>query len=146
MLLVSENTPDLLWQCPQTDTRRILLADAGNGIREHLSGVLSKLGYESVKALSWIQALKLFFNGTFDLVFIDSEIICWDGFSLAYHVKARSPQTPVVMMVGKGWEPSENREGCCLDDLLFKPFGPRDVQSVVQKHLTVRSRGMSVAL
>jgi len=117
---------------------KILIADAKNDVREFMADLLSKMGYEPISATSWIEALKLFTTSDFDLVFTDSKIIGWDGFSLAFHIKARSPQTPVVMLVDKssGNSPN-NQEGCCMDDLLFKPFGSKDIQRAIQKfHVT----------
>jgi DNA-binding NtrC family response regulator len=65
---------------------------------------------------------------------MDSKMILKDGFSLAYHVKARSPETPVVMLVGRNkQDPADEKEGCCIDYLLFKPFGFKDIQLTIQK-------------
>ena len=131
MITTFNTKPALLCRHPQVDSRQILVADAGNGLREYLSDILSKMGYKPVCAAGWIEALKLFTNSSFDFVFTDSKMICWDGFSVAYHIKTRSPATPVVMMVNKSSENSpDNLEGCCFDVLLFKPFETMDIQTV----------------
>ncbi len=136
----------LLCRHSQKGSRQILVADAEKNIREFLAGIFSKMGYEPVGAAGWIEALKLFASSKFDLVFTDSKMICWDGFSLAYHIKARSPETPVVIMVAGCRENlSDNHEGCCLDDLLFKPVGPTDIQSVVRKFFGDHSRAETLA-
>ena len=117
-----------------TDSRRILIADAKNSVRDFLADQLCKMGHEPVGARSWIEALKRFTTGDFDLVFTDSKIIGWDSFSLAFHIKAISSETPVVMLVDNSSRNfPDNQEGCCIDYLLFKPFGPKDIQCAVRK-------------
>jgi two-component system NtrC family response regulator len=118
----------------QRDNRQILVVDDENDNLKFLSDIFSKMGYETVTAVSGINGLNLFIKSDFGLVFTDSKMILKDGFSLAYHVKARSPETPVVMLIGKGIkDPPDKKEGCCIDYLLFKPFGLIDVQYTLQK-------------
>ena len=118
----------------QRDNRQILVVDDENDNLEFLSGLIFKLGFEVVTAGSGIEGLHGFVNSDFDLVFTDSKMILKDGFSLAYHVKAKSPETPVVMLVGRNkQDPADKKEGCCIDYLLFKPFGFKDIQYTIRK-------------
>ena len=138
--------PVLFCRRPQRNKEKILIVDAGNDDRKLLTGILTAMGYEPVGAAGWIEALKLFTPGNFDLVFTDSKIICWDGFCLAFHIKARSSQIPVVMMVARSEKNApDNREGCCFDDLLFKPFEPIDIQSVLQQIFKSRLKEEDIA-
>jgi len=77
----------------QRDNRQILMVDDENDNLEFLSGLIFKLGFEVVTAGSGIEGLHGLVKSDFDLVFTDSKMILKDGFSLAYHVKARSPET-----------------------------------------------------
>ena len=118
----------------QRDNRKILVVDGDNEHLEFLSGLFLKLGCNVVTAGNGIQGLHKFVNGDVDLVFTDSKMTLKDNFSLAYHVKAISPETPVVMLVGRNkQDPPDKKEGCCFDDLLFKPFGFKDAQTTIQK-------------
>jgi len=83
----------LFFEDTQRDNRQILVVDDENDNLEFLSGLIFKLGFEVVTAGSGIEGLHGFVKSNFDLVFTDSKMILKDGFSLAYHVKARSPET-----------------------------------------------------
>ena len=118
----------------QRDNKKILVVDDDHDNLKFLSGLIVKLGFEVVTARSGIEGLHGFVNSDVDLVFTDSKMILKDGFSLAYHVKAKFPETPVVMLVGRNkQDPPDKKEGCCIDDLLFKPFGFKDIQFCIQK-------------
>lgn len=135
----------LFFEHTQRDNRQILVVDDENDNLEFLSDIFSKIGYETVTAVSGIKGLNLFIKSDFDLVFTDSKMILKDGFSLAYHVKARFPETPVVMLIGQGKEdPQDKKEGCCIDYLLFKPFGLKDIQYTLQKFFMAHSGGERV--
>jgi two-component system, NarL family, sensor histidine kinase EvgS len=118
----------------QRDNRQILVVDDDHDSLKFLSDLIVKLGFKAVIADSGIEGLHGFVNGDFDLVFTDCKMILKDGFSLAYHVKARSPETPVVMLVGRNKpDPADKNEGCCIDYLLFKPFAFKDIQFAIRK-------------
>ena len=118
----------------QRDNRQILVVDDDHDNLEYLSDLIVNLGFDVVTAGSGIQGLHRVVNSDFDLVFMDSKMILKDGFSLAYHVKARSPEIPVVMLVGRDkQDPVDKKQGCCIDYLLFKPFGFKDIQFTIRK-------------
>jgi two-component system sensor histidine kinase EvgS len=119
----------------QRDNGKILVADNDHDHLEFLSGLILQWGFEVVTACSGVEGLNGFVNSHVNFVFTDSKMILKDGFSLAFHVKAISPEMPVVLMVGRDkQDPSDNKEGCCFDDLLFKPFGFKDIQYTIQKY------------
>ncbi|HUV76533.1 MAG TPA: response regulator [Desulfobacterales bacterium] len=135
----------LLFEHIQRDHRQILVVDDENDYLEFLSDLIFKMGFQVVTAASGIKGLNLFVKSEYDLVFTDFKMICSDGFSLAYHIKAISPETPVVMLVGQTREdPPDKKEGCCMDYLLFKPFGLKDIQYTVQKFFMTHSGGEGV--
>jgi CheY-like chemotaxis protein len=118
----------------QRDNRQILVVDDDHENLEFLSDLIVNLGFDVVTARSGIEGLHKVVNSDFDLVFMDSKMMLKDGFSLAYHIKAGSPETPVVMLVGRDkQDPAEEKESCCMDYLLFKPFGFKDIQFTIQK-------------
>jgi CheY-like chemotaxis protein len=111
-----ENSSALV--CPHRlrNSSQILVADAEKYIREFISDILCEMGFEVVGAASCIEGYNRFMGRGFDLVFTNSKIICRDGYSLAYHIKTRSPDTPLVMLVGRNTRnPLDKNEGCCMD-------------------------------
>lgn len=118
----------------QIDNGQVLVVDDDHDNVKFLSDLIANLGFEVVTEGSGIEGLNRVVSSDFDLVFTDSKMNLKDGFSLAYHIKAISPETPVVMLVGRSTQdPKDKEEGCCMDYLLFKPFGFRDIQLTVQK-------------
>jgi DNA-binding response OmpR family regulator len=104
-----------------------------------LSDLIVNLGFKVVTAGSGAEGLHGFVYSNFDLVFTDSKMILEDGFSLAYHIKARFPEIPVVMLVGRDKQDrAEEKESCCMDYLLFKPFGFKDIQFTIRKFFARR--------
>jgi len=129
----------------QRDNRQILVVDDDHENLKFLSDLIVNLGFDVVTARSGIEGLHKVVNSDFDLVFMDSKMILKDGFSLAYHIKAGSPETPVVMLVGRDkQDPAEEKESCRIDYLLFKPFGFKDIQFTIRKFLGIWSNKRNV--
>lgn len=129
----------------QRDNKQILVVDDDHDNLEFLSDLIVNLEFDVVTAGSGIEGLHRVVNSDFDLVFMDSKMILKDGFSLAYHIKARFPEIPVVMLVGRDKQDrAEEKEGCCMDYLLFKPFGFKDIQFTIRKFIGTWSNKKNV--
>ena len=129
----------------QRDNRQILVVDDDHDNLEFLSDLIVNLGFDVATAGSGIEGLHRVANGDFNLVFMDSKMILKDGFSLAYHVKAGYPEIPIVMFVGQDKQDTADKEqGCCIDYLLFKPFGFKDIQFTIRKFLGIWSNKKNV--
>jgi len=112
---------------------RILIVDDSKDIRDILSKVLSLMGFEVAVASNGNEALNLFLTNSFDLVLTDLEMPDLDGWTLALHIKVKSPNTPVVLITGSEKEAvMERLKGSCIDYILFKPFMLEDIQKTVQ--------------
>jgi DNA-binding NtrC family response regulator len=124
----------------QGSRRRILVVDDDANIRDILSLGLSFMGYDVAVANCGEEGLNLFLESSFDLVFTDLCMPGMDGWNLAFHIKEKSPNTPVVLITG-------NERGVVLemvkdssvDFALFKPFRFEDIQKTVQSMLDTRS-------
>jgi DNA-binding NtrC family response regulator len=65
-----------------------------------------------------------------------------DGITLASHIKALSPYTPVVLMTGCGREEvMEKVSGNHVDHIFFKPFRLTEINEVITKMITPIDRG-----
>lgn len=103
---------------------RILLIEDDNSIRTIISKSLSFMGYHVVTAGSGEEGLDLFLNGAFDLVVTDFNMSGMDGFALSYHIKEKSPDTPIILITGSEKDTIRGRlkKGRFFDLILFKPF------------------------
>ncbi len=119
---------------------KILIVDDEKAIRDVLSDTLSFLGYEVAVASSGHEALSLFLNNSFELVFTDMHMPGMDGWSLAHHIKDKSPDTPVVLITGSEKETVMKRfKGSFVDTVIFKPLSLEDIQKTVQGFLHTRA-------
>jgi len=118
---------------------KILIVDDEKAIRDVLSDTLSFLGYEVAVASSGHEALSLFLNNSFELVFTDMHMPGMDGWSLAHHIKDKSADTPVVLITGSEKETVMKRfKGSFVDTVIFKPLSLEDIQKTVQGFLHTR--------
>ena len=118
---------------------KILIVDDEKAIRDVLSDTLSFLGYEVTVASSGHEGLSLFLNNSFELVFTDMHMPGMDGWTLARHIKDKSPNTPVVLITGSEKETVMKRfKGSFVDTVIFKPLSLEDIQKTVQGFLHTR--------
>jgi CheY-like chemotaxis protein len=119
---------------------RILVVDDEKDIRDVFSKVLRILGYEVVVASSGTEGLNLFLTSPFDLVLTEFQMPGMDGWSLAFHIKDRFPNTPVVMITRQEREGvMEKIKGSCVDFVMFKPSRLEDILKTVQRMLDAGS-------
>jgi len=120
---------------------KILIVDDTKDIRDTLSDMLSVMGFEVTVAGSGHEGLELFLKNSFDLVLTDLQMPDLDGWTLALHVKDRSPNTPVVLITGSEKKKvMEKLKGSCVDSVMFKPFTLEDIQETVRIMLDERLR------
>jgi CheY-like chemotaxis protein len=119
---------------------KILIVDDEKAIRDVLSDTLSFLGYEVTVASSGHEGLSLFLNDSFGLVFTDMHMPGMDGWTLAHHIKDKSPDTPVVLITGSEKETVMKRlKGNFVDTVIFKPASLEDILKTVQRLLHSKS-------
>jgi signal transduction histidine kinase len=118
---------------------RILVVDDDNYVREILREVLASLGHRVEGVDSGQKALDLFTPDAFDLVITDLGMEV-SGREVACAVKARSPNTPVILVTGwaAGLNMADLRKAG-VDLLLGKPFQVNEVREVVAKALALQA-------
>ena len=122
-------------------SKRILLADDNKAIQNAVSAFLGFMGFEVALAGNGIEALAAFLESSFDLVLTDLQMPAMDGLSLARHIKARSPSTPVILLTGSDRETVRKQvKRAPVDSVIFKPFRLKDLQRTVQGTLASRER------
>jgi CheY-like chemotaxis protein/GAF domain-containing protein len=129
---------------PLLQGKRILVADDEPAIRDTLNALLSqkgcdvtvcKTGAETIVALEAAHAQKRMF----DMVLSDIKMPDRNGYEVYRKAKELSPDMPVVLMTGFGYDPHHcivraSQEG--LHSFLFKPFKATQLMDVMNKSLT----------
>jgi two-component system, NtrC family, response regulator HydG len=81
---------------------RILIVDDEEGVRQILSRLLREEGYQVDTATGRANAIACLQAARYDLVFIDIMLLAGEsGIDLLSYVKAKSPETQVVMITGR---------------------------------------------
>ncbi|EKO37979.1 MAG: PAS domain S-box [Solidesulfovibrio magneticus str. Maddingley MBC34] len=83
-------------------SERLLLVDDEEDIRRFLGMFLADLGYEVHAAENGAQALEMFDAVNPSIVLTDIKMPVMDGLELLKQIKAKSPETEVVMISGHG--------------------------------------------
>ena len=77
---------------------RILVVDDERSMREMLTILLEREGYEAVEAKNGQEALQLFEASLFDLVISDIQMPGINGIELLARIKSLAPEVPVLMI------------------------------------------------
>jgi DNA-binding NtrC family response regulator len=116
-----------------TDSEKILVVDDDDSIRDVVSKMLCRLGFEVSSADSAESGLALFFKNKVDLVITDFNMSGMDGIHLAYYIKEKSPATQVVLMTGDEKQVILSKiKGTAVAKALFKPFTLAEMDVTVQ--------------
>ena len=112
---------------------RILVVDDDTYVRGVLSDVLASLGHRVQAVDSGQQALERFAPEAFDLVMTDLSMEL-SGYEVVRAIKARSPNTPVILVTGWAADLDEAQlRQAGVDLVLAKPFQVSEVREVVAK-------------
>jgi signal transduction histidine kinase/ActR/RegA family two-component response regulator len=110
----------------------VLVVDDQPVLRDLLGEMLSAEGHRVELACHGRSALEKFETRQFDLVITDKAMPEMNGDQLAAAIKARSPETPVIMLTGFG-----DGDGCrehlseFVDRLLMKPASIADLREAI---------------
>jgi CheY-like chemotaxis protein len=119
-----------------TGSEKILVVDDDDTIRDVVSKMLCRLGFEVSSADSGESGLALFLKNKFDLVITDFNMPGMDGIHLADYVKEKSPATQVVLMTGADKAVILSKiKGTAVAKVLFKPFTLAEMGVTVQGFL-----------
>jgi CheY-like chemotaxis protein len=111
----------------------VLVADGDNHIRNKLSAITDKMGYDVAVTRNGEEALDLFLKRSFDIVFTALKMPGMDGLTLSLQVKASSLNTPVVLILDERLEYFMNRiKAGRIDCVVSKPLRNREIQKAVQ--------------
>jgi sigma-B regulation protein RsbU (phosphoserine phosphatase) len=119
---------------------RILIVDDDPGMRRAIERVLSP-AYQLASVAGAAEAMGLLDRREFDLALVDVRLKDGDGYSLCQAIRARRPETDVILITGSMSEPDEKlfrslEEGAFY--FLFKPFERRVLLALVERCLRLQ--------
>ena len=119
---------------------RILVVDDDPGMRRAIERVLSP-AYRLSSVAGATDAMDLLDRQDFDLALVDVRLKDGDGYSLCQAIRARRPETDVILITGSISEPDEKlfrslEEGAFY--FLFKPFDRRVLLALVERCLRLQ--------
>jgi len=118
---------------------RILIVDDEQSMREMLSIMLRKEGYDVLTAANGEMALNVLQNEIFDLVITDVRMGQVDGIEVLRAVKELSPETVVIMITAyASTETAVDAMKMGAYDYITKPFKNEEIRMVIQKALEKR--------
>jgi CheY-like chemotaxis protein len=123
---------------PVIGRSRILVADDEPNIRNTIHDVLRKYGAAVTVAETGSVAIGLLGQFDFDLVISDIKMPDKSGYDVFAAVRKHSPNIPVILMTGFGYDPNHSivrasQEG--LQAVMFKPFKVDQLLAEVRKAL-----------
>ncbi len=116
--------------------RRVLIVDDERGMRTLLAELVGEMGHPVVQAEGVKAAIEALSHDTFGLVITDQRMPDGSGMDVLSAVKARQPETPVVLLTAHGTielAVSAMRAGAF--DFITKPFEEETVRAVVTRAL-----------
>jgi len=118
---------------------KILIVDDEQSMRELLSILLRKEGYDVVTAENGSNALKAVQREIFDLVITDLKMPQFDGMALLKSIKEVSPDTIVIIITAFGTsEGAERARNLGAYDYIGKPFNNDEIKLVIHNALEKR--------
>ncbi len=127
---------------PRTSRPRILLVEDERAVREMLSRVLTRQGYELIVASTGDQAVALCDEdvAALDLVISDIVMPGASGPDVAAHLLARAPHLEVLFMSGYADHPLFKRVVNAGSRFIGKPFSLAHFRAIVKEALTSNRR------
>jgi CheY-like chemotaxis protein len=101
-------------------------------VRSIVTQLLSLNDHEVDRASSGGEALTMFEEAHYDIVFTDFGMPEMTGAELARRLRERQPQLPVILLTG--YTETEDAVGD-VDDILSKPFKLEELEATIQKYV-----------
>ncbi len=114
-----------------TDSKKsitVLIVDDEEGVRAHLSTLLTRERYQVKTCFDGDDAIGLLENESFDVVLLDIKMPHMGGFEVLKFIRERHPRTHVIMLTAFA-ELANAMESRSLgaDGFIGKPFDPVEV-------------------
>ncbi len=123
----------------------ILVAEDVSINQTLIKRILEKLGHTAVIADNGEEALRLWQNGRYDMIFMDIEMPVMDGVSTTTAIRAieekQGGHIPITAMTAHAVHGDAERFlASGMDDYISKPFKSRDVSAVIERMAALRQQ------
>ena len=109
-------------------SKRLLIVDDDEQIRELLTFDIAQSGYIVDSASDGEEGLKKALENNYDLILLDVMMPKMDGFTVCKNIRIAHPNVPILMLTAKGSiEDKTQGFDCGADDYLSKPFEIQEV-------------------
>ena len=119
-------------------SRRILVVEDDEGIREMMEMVLDGEGYEVLTATNGIMALELLQEERPELILLDMKMPGMDGWEFARRYAELPAPRPPIVVVTAAQDASRRAAEIAAQGYLAKPFGIDDLLGVIDSHVAAR--------
>lgn len=128
-------------------TKRILIAEDDNHIRDGLIDALEQEGFDVTAAVNGREALRFYNEWKPDLLVLDIMMPVKSGYDVCREIRRGNPTIPIIMLTAKG-EEIDKVLGLELgaDDYVCKPFGLRELMARINAVLRRSELSQSVAV
>ena len=110
------------------NSRRLLIVDDDNQIRELLVFDIAQSGYIVDSASDGQEGLKKALENNYDLILLDVMMPKMNGYDVCKNIRIAKPNVPILMLTAKGTiEDKTQGFDCGADDYLIKPFEIQEV-------------------
>jgi CheY-like chemotaxis protein len=118
--------------------RRIMIVDDHEVNRELLGHILKSRGYEVAVAIDGHDAISQLEEGLPDLMFLDLQMPRLDGYGTIERIRATPAFASLPVIALTAWAMPTDKERCLAAgfcDHLSKPFGLKDLDALLNRHL-----------
>jgi len=134
---VAADEPEIVMELP-VGNERVLVIDDEQGMVETLCSMLDRLGYQTTKRTSSVEALELFNAGPdrFDLVITDQTMPNITGMELAKTFMNIRPDMPIILCTGFSEKVNEDSaKAMGISAFILKPIVMRDIAHTIRQVL-----------
>jgi DNA-binding response OmpR family regulator len=123
-------------------SRRLLIVDDDEQIRELLVFDITQSGYVADSAADGEEGLKKALENDYDLILLDVMMPKMNGYDVCRNIRLAKESVPILMLTAKGTiDDKAAGFNCGADDYLVKPF---DIQEVLLRIRALLRRGGEV--
>lgn len=122
---------------------RILLAEDNPVNRKVFQSMLRRLGYPVDVATNGLEALQALEQRFYNIILMDVQMPEMDGLEATRAIRNRWPKGRPNIIAITAYAPEYSREMCLeagMDDYINKPVKMSDLENIISKHLSSKSR------